>query len=992
MGREREVAALGQALSQPPAVVLVEAEPGAGKSRLVQEFLAAPIGQRHRLLVAVCPPFREALTLGPIVDAVRQAREGVAGLPLTALAGALRPLLPEWADDLPPLPAPLDDAKAARHRLFRALAELIRAMGVTGVIVEDVHWADPVTMEFLLFLASHRASRQQAEPPSLLVTYRPADVPPGSLLLRLSSRLPVGTTQLRIGLAPLDVLQTAGMVSSMLGDEPVSMEFARFLHERTGGVPLAVEESVRLLRDRADLFRRNGEWVRRLLPDLQVSPTIRDSVLERVQRLTRPAQQVLQAAAVFAEPTPGDTVTVVAGVVGGPSRAVADPVPPAADPVSPASSEPMSAAISEAVASGLLREDERLRLTFRHAFMSQVVYEAIPGAERRRLHRLAGEQLERLDPPPVVALTRHFREANQVEKWSHFAEQAAERAVAGGDHTTATALLTELLHAADQLPPETQLRLARRLATIALGRREQVDELHQRVVAVLRRVVETGSLNDREQAQLRNPLGRLLAQQGDLAAAQTELERAIPHLGQDTAEAGRVMTYLGWPWLGPWGAQAHREWLRRAAALDHSRLSPVERTSLQADRAVALLQLGDDEGWQVASALPAVSESDSPALRRQRCRACLNFGTAATLWGLYDRARRWLAEGMALADAEHYPRIRSKIAFGEVELAWLSGHWQELEPQLTAVAHDEDTEPLVALNAARLLGWWHTVDGSLRRGEEYFTAAMRDARHFGAIEDELDLAAGLGRLRLAEGRVGEALAVTAAPLAPVVSKQVWLFATALAPVRVAALTTAGKLNEAVELVTAYEQGVRERPVPASLAGLATCQALLAEGQGAPAAARYAAAAEAWQRLPRPYEVLLAQERQARCLFAEGAEQSGQELLTRVWQGLAELGARADEERVGRQLREYGVDVRRPWRGGRRGYGTQPSPRELEVIKLVLAGKTNREIAQVLHKSPRTVAGQLASVMRKLGVSSRTELAVRVVEEGLVAESEARPTG
>ncbi|MGH3681053.1 MAG: AAA family ATPase, partial [Natronosporangium sp.] len=80
VGREREVAALRQALSKPPAVVLVEAEPGAGKSRLVREFLASADGQQHRMLIAVCPPFREALTLGPIVDAVRQARTEVAGL------------------------------------------------------------------------------------------------------------------------------------------------------------------------------------------------------------------------------------------------------------------------------------------------------------------------------------------------------------------------------------------------------------------------------------------------------------------------------------------------------------------------------------------------------------------------------------------------------------------------------------------------------------------------------------------------------------------------------------------------------------------------------------------------------------------------------------------------------------------------------------------------------------------------------------------------
>lgn len=966
MGREREVAALGQALSRPPAVVLVEAEPGAGKSRLVQEFLLSPPGRVHRLLVAVCPPFREALTLGPIVDAVREAREGVAGLSLSALAGALRPLLPEWAEQLPPPPAPLEDPKAARHRLFRALGELIRALGVSGVVVEDVHWADPVTMEFLLFLASHRPSQRQPEPPSLIVTYRPADVPTGSLLLRLSSRLPVGTTQLRLGLAPLDVPQTAGMVSSMLGNEPVSMEFAEFLHERTGGVPLAVEESVRLLRDRADLLRRNGEWVRRRLPELQVSPTIRDSVLERVQRLREPAQQVLRAAAVFAEPAVGRSVAAVAGLA---ADAAYD-------------------ALSEAAASGLVREDDRLRLAFRHAFMAQVVYEAIPGAERRRLHLRAGQALERLDPPPVVALTRHFREANEVEKWRYYAEQAAQRASAGGDHTTATSLLADLVGAA-QLPAAPQLRLAGQLARSALVRRENVDELHHRVVTTLRQVLATAGFSEAQQAQLRSPLGRLLAQQGDLGAARAEMERAIPHLSRDSAEAGRVMTYLGWPWLGPWPAEVHLEWLRRAAAIDHTGLSPVERIALAADRAVALLQLGESEGWEVAAALPQVSDSDIPEVRRQRSRACYNLGASALFWGRYESAREWLTEGLELADAEQYSRIRSKILTVQIELDWLTGAWDGLADRINALTGAEDVEPLLGVNLTRLLGWVHCADGAFRRGEECFSSALRDARQLGSTEDVLEPAAGLARLRLAEGRVAEALEVTTEPLEPVIAKSVWMFAAAIAPVRVDALIAAGRVDEAAELVAGYEQGLRGREAPAGTAALALCRAALAEAQGQPAAAEFARAAAAWQQLPRPYEALLARERAALCLLHDGRVEPGVELLQQVWQGLFGLGARADEDRVSRRLREHGVEVRRPWRGGRRGYGSQPSPRELEVVRLVLAGKTNREIAEVLHKSPRTVAGQLASVMRKLGVSSRTELAVRVVEAGLMSEGEAR---
>src|SRR5690606_31648641 len=123
-----------------------------------------------RCLTLVCPPFRVPFTLGPLVDAIRQATDQVAGLRLSGLAGTLRPLFPEWAEGLPPAPEPLEDARASRHRLFRALVEVLDRLGVTVLVAEDAHWADEATIEFLLFVVT-----QPARPMSLVVTYRPED-------------------------------------------------------------------------------------------------------------------------------------------------------------------------------------------------------------------------------------------------------------------------------------------------------------------------------------------------------------------------------------------------------------------------------------------------------------------------------------------------------------------------------------------------------------------------------------------------------------------------------------------------------------------------------------------------------------------------------------------------------------------------------------------------------------------------------------------------
>lgn len=316
VGRDAELRRVTDALQQLPALVLVEGEAGIGKSRLVREALAAVATGGPRTLVAVCPPFREALTLGPIVDAARQAAPSgadVADLGLSALAGTLRPLFPEWADGLPSAPEPLADAGAARHRLIRAFAELLDRLGIDVLVVEDVHWADEATLEFLLFLAS-----RQPLPLTLMMTCRPEEVAADSLLPRLSSRVPTsaGISHARVDLTGLAVSDTAELVSSMLDDEHVSTEFATFLHDRTEGVPLALEECVRLLRDRADLVRRDGEWMRRTLDEISVPPTIRDAVTERVARLGADARRVLLAAAVLSDPADERTLGTVSGLTG----------------------------------------------------------------------------------------------------------------------------------------------------------------------------------------------------------------------------------------------------------------------------------------------------------------------------------------------------------------------------------------------------------------------------------------------------------------------------------------------------------------------------------------------------------------------------------------------------------------------------------------------------------------------------------------------------
>lgn len=467
VGRERELAALRAALSDPPVVVLIEGEAGIGKSRLAQELLAAHAPAHQRVLLAVCPAVRQPFTLGPVVDAIRPATEDVARLGLSGLAGALRPLFPEWASALPPTPDPAEDAAAARHRLFRAIEEILERLEIGLLAVEDVHWADEATLEFLLFLASRPRQRI-----SLLVSYRPEEIAPDSLLLRLSSRQPAGAARLRLSLEPLDVPGTAEMVSSMLGGERVSDEFATILHDRTDGLPLAVEETVRLMWNRADMTPRGDSWARQRLSEIDVPPTVRDVVLERGARLGPAAQAALRAAAILTDPAPED--------------AVVDVMAPEGDPAS------RLAGLAEAVGSGLLREDTSGLVSFRHMLACRAVYEAIPVPQRRAMHLRAAHVLEGATPSPVAQLARHFREAGDTTTWCRYAEQSADLALASGDDATAVILVHDLLTNAD-LPPADVVRLTGKVPFCLLSGHERYREL----MDALRLVLDTGELGCR---------------------------------------------------------------------------------------------------------------------------------------------------------------------------------------------------------------------------------------------------------------------------------------------------------------------------------------------------------------------------------------------------------------------------------------------------------------------------------------------------------------
>jgi DNA-binding CsgD family transcriptional regulator/tetratricopeptide (TPR) repeat protein len=956
-GRGRELAELAAALAGPAAVVLIEGEAGIGKTRLLREYLATPEGQALSTLTACCPPFRQPHTLGPLADAIRDSLQGgVRGLGLTALAGALRPLFPEWADGLPPAPEPAEDATAARHRLFAALAELLGLLRLSVLVVEDVHWADEATVEFLLYLAARPVPADQ--PMRLVVTCRSEDVPAGSLLPRLS-RLAAGARGLRLTMGPLDVAGTAGLMSSMLAAEPVSQEFAGFVHEHTDGVPLAVEESVRLMASRGDVCRRDQRWVRRLVNAIVVPPTVRDAVLERAGRLTPDARAVLCAAAVLAVPAGEATLRVVARLPAARTRS----------------------GLSEALGSALLAEDGRGLASFRHALAARAVYEAIPGPQRRVLHQRAGRALEEASPPPVAQLAQHFRAAGDTGRWAQHAGRAAEIAHLAGDDTTAAVLLHDLVTGAG-LPAGEMARLADKIVLLAISDDTRLRDL----AAAFRAVLGARNLAPGEEAGLHFQLGRVLLTMGETDASRPELERAVPHLPAGSVQAARAMLLLGWPSVSACPAAVHLRWLRRAADAAAS-VPPAEQPRMLVDRATALLLLGEESGWAEAARIPW--DAAQPRDRLQITRGHGNLAELAIIWGRYEEAGRRLAQAHDLASRYHYPRLRDTVQALQIHLDWLTGAWHPLTDQAARLADAEVVE--ARLRAVLVTGLAQAAVGDRASAGDCLRHVLDETCQRGAIEQTMDPAAALARLSLADGRVDEALQVTADPAGVLAGKGIWVWAADLAPARVSALIAAGRAAEAARLTAAFARGLRGRNAARPKAGLALCRAqvIQARGEHVRAAGLFARAATAWQALPQPYDALLARESQAGCLLAAGQADTALPVLAEAERGLSALGATDAAARAARVLREHGAAPRQVGRTGRRSYGHQLSPRELDVVRLVLTGKTNREIAEALCRSPKTVDTQLGSAMRKLNVSSRTALAVSAMAAGLAADDQSQ---
>src|SRR5581483_6282121 len=397
-------------------------------------------------------------------------------------------------------------------------------------------------------------------------------------------------------------------------------------------------------------------------------------VVERVTRLSPHGQAVLHAAAVFAEPTGEGPLGEAAAMT----------------------AEQVRDGVSEAIGRGLLAQDQRGLVSFRHVLACRAVYEAVPAPRRRALHSRAGAALENESPAPAARLARHFREAGETSRWHRYAERAADMALAASDDATAGAILRDLL-ADPGLPVSTIPRLAKKLPLESSALPAYTHEM----VAVLRSILDTRPMSASEKGEVRYQLGRLLSLMDEIEAGLREVEQAIPYLSHVPGDAAHAMMVLGWPRATARTARVHRQWLRRAAKVMVAPMPPADRMRLLVDRTSALLNLGENDGWAEAAQIPA--DTTSPEERREVTRGHLNLADQSIRWGRYREAREHLAQALGLAERYEYPRLHQIVLSTGAHLDWFTGHWAGLAARASALTSD-DSAPSAQLEATLVCG------------------------------------------------------------------------------------------------------------------------------------------------------------------------------------------------------------------------------------------------------------------------------------------------
>jgi DNA-binding CsgD family transcriptional regulator len=971
VGREREFAFLAEALRRAGdggcRMVAILGEAGIGKSRLTAALTTASAADGWTVLVGGCSERDGDLPLAPFVDALRQwlASEGEAGLArLGDYRDAVADLLPEARGhvriDQPRADLPPEQARRAR---FEGIAAALgRLSGDRGpcLLLEDLHWADPTSLELLELLPRRLGGR----PACVLLTARVDEI--GADLARCLTNLRRAGVLDEVALEPLDEEATGQMIGA-LTTAPPPVQLVAAIHRRAGGNPLFVEELV--------AERKSAAPAMAAPDDLPPPRIVGDIVGRHLAALDEPARRMAAVAAAIGARVDRELLREASGL------------PP----------ESFLAALDQLVAHRLLVES-RVRgpatLAFRHALTRDAIHERLPPAERRALHGVVGDALRRrteaagaeaVDPGE---LGYHFHVAGDWAAALVHAEAAADAARRGG------ATAESLVHYRRALD-----------AALALGH-PAAATFHLRCGAALALL---GSF-DLAREHLVEALGRARAA-NDAALEQEALdELAGLHASRDYATAERYATEALDRARALGDARLEARALNRLGNILVNRLRLAGGLALHEAALARFRALGDD--WGVADALDLIGMArylagDVAAGRAAAAEAAAAFerlgdpvrvASALTSRGLYlavfdgpcaadappDDYRRDAERGLRLCEDLGW---RAGEAYARVALAWAAagaGDFGEAiaqADQALAIASDigHDQWRIIALHTRGIIDAELLDDAAAR---QRFEQAAALAQAVGATQFTERLHAWIGRCRARLGDPEGGLALLES-----------IAAAGAEP------SSIGKRRARFAIAEIHLARGRPEAALAALAPLlppepdmAPAQALALEAEALVALGRMDDAFSALDRAqaaaagfgPRSIVWRIAATRSRLC---RSADRTAAEAAAPARHELMALAGALPDDRRAAFLTHPETRAWLPSMDGREAAPGGLTRREREVACLVSQGSSNREIGRRLFIADKTVEMHVGNCLAKLGFTSRAQLAAWAVETGLATRAD-----
>ena len=981
VGRTAELAGLERALANladgRQAVVALSGEPGIGKTRLLSELLRRAEERGYLVLSGRAAELERDLPFGVLVDALDDYLASLGERRLSQLgpevAAELAQLFPSLSGLVGEQPPMLQDERYRAHRAVRELLERLAAPKPTVLLLDDLHWSDPASLELIGALL--RRPPQAAV--LMALALRPSQAPK-RLTTALEDAEQVAWFE-RIEVGPLSP-EEAGQ---LLGERVKGDRLDALLAE-SGGNPFYLEQLARPERGREEARQLHGaeELARETVEAAvatEVPPAIARAVADEIGALSAPARRLLEAAAVAGDPFEPEIAAAAAGT-------------PELDVLE---------CIDELLLADVVRHTQVPRLfRFRHPLLRRAVYEAAPGGWRLAAHERVARALEARG---AAASARAHHVAPSARPGDRAAiallRQAGEAAAA-----RAPATAVRWLEAALRLMPEATTE-----APDGAGADERIEVLTTLSPAL----AAEGRLAESRTALL-DLLGLLPADAVALRVRVTTECAGIEHLlGHHQAARDRLVAALD---ELPDRRSPDAVALRLELAMDgFYRMDYAEMHEVGAAALVGAERLDDQSLTAAANAILASGAAMAGRIREAQERAS---AAASAMDALPDSQLSVRLETAAqLGWAEFYlERYDESIAHLErgIAVSRATGQGQRLPVMMEALACSlfmrgrlADAAELQerALDAARLSGnrqrlcWalfnraWTArlagdLDLALRTGEESaqvarelddsIVAALARAVHAVALLETGDEARGVEQLLASAGGLE-------LPLIPEPRRCVYFDPLTQAEVR------RGRVEEAARfaaLAEASAEGLGLR-VPTALAERARAAVQLETGDSTAAAklalASAAGAEKAGARLEAARSRILA----GRALAASGERQRATTELRAAAEELDACGAVRYHAEAVRELRRLGVRVARRSRPGSPVDGGIASltARERELAELVCDRKTNSQIATELFLSQKTVESHLRNIFHKLDASSRVEVA-RAIDRARRAEETA----